>query len=121
MPNCHEIDPLVTPYIDCVLADAERQLVDEHLRRCAPCHSRVAAERVVHALMHARREELCRDGAPPALRSRCASLRAGAPGTHAPGTRAPITHHPTPNTRSWSSRLAPLAMAASLVLVVGGA
>ncbi len=130
MPNCQEIDPLVTPYIDRALADGERQLVDEHLRRCAPCHSRVAAERAVYELMRASRDALCHDAASPALRARCASLGsadgasvglAGVDGHPVPGTRAPSTQHPTPNTRAWSSRLGPLAMAASLVAIVGGA
>jgi anti-sigma factor RsiW len=44
MSKCTSIDPLVTPYVDGELPAAERTLVDEHLHRCPPCLSRVAAE-----------------------------------------------------------------------------
>jgi anti-sigma factor RsiW len=126
MLNCDALDPLVTPYVDGQLADAERRAVDEHLRACAPCHSRVAAERAVSALIHDRKEALAASCcASASLHARCSDVAhspsrpaardAGAsvtPGTHAaPGfSRSP-----------WASRLAPLAAAASLVLIVGGA
>ena len=42
MPNCQAIDHLVTPFVDGELPDAERRRVEEHLRACPPCHSRVA-------------------------------------------------------------------------------
>jgi anti-sigma factor RsiW len=117
MPNCQAIDPLVTPYVDHELPDADRLRVDAHLRACAPCHSRVAAEQAVRNLVHARQVGLCR-AAPPFLRAKCSKIAAeakahAAPGTVAPGPLAPRT--------SWTSRLAPVAMAASLVTVVGGA
>lgn len=120
MPNCQAIDPLVTPYVDRELPDADRQRVDEHLRVCAPCHSRVAAEQAVRDLVHARQPGLCR-AAPSFLRAKCSKIVAeahAAPGTVAPGTRAAGTLAPR---ASWTSRLAPIAMAASLVTVVGGA
>jgi anti-sigma factor RsiW len=122
MPNCQAIDPLVTPYVDRELPDADRQSVDEHLRVCAPCHSRVAAEQAVRNLVQARQRGLCR-AAPPFLRAKCSKIAAqvnayAAPGTLAPGTGAPGTLAPR---ASWTSRLAPMAMAASLVTVVGGA
>jgi anti-sigma factor RsiW len=122
MPNCQAIDPLVTPYVDRELPDADRQRVDEHLRVCAPCHSRVAAEQAVRDLVHARQLGLCR-AAPPFLRAKCSKMAAEAkahaePGTLAPRTVAPRTFVPR---TSWTSRLAPMAMAASLVTVVGGA
>jgi anti-sigma factor RsiW len=117
MPNCRAIDPLITPYVDRELPDADRQRVDEHLRVCAPCHSRVAAEQAVRDLVHARQLGLCH-AAPPLLRAKCSKIAAeakvhAAPDTVAPGTLA--------RRSSWASRLAPMAMAASLVTVVGGA
>src|SRR5205823_6076121 len=74
MHNCQSIDPLVTPFVDGQLAPADAQAVDEHLGVCAPCHSRVAAERAVHDLMRARRATLCKADAPDALHHRCASF-----------------------------------------------
>ena len=49
MSNCRDIDPLVTPYVDRELPEADRQAMDEHLRRCPPCHSRVVAEQALLA------------------------------------------------------------------------
>src|SRR5262245_24349055 len=76
MPNCNcqSLDDLVTPYIDGELADADRRAVDEHLRRCPPCQSRVAAERAVHDLCRARPTALGMTRAPEALRGACQRL-----------------------------------------------
>src|SRR5438093_3916051 len=74
MRNCQSIDPLVTPYVDRELPDSDRQAVDEHLRACPPCHSRVAAEEAVRNLVHARQPALHARVAPPALRAKCAAL-----------------------------------------------
>ena len=115
MPNCRVIDPLVTPYIDGELSHADRDLVAEHLRACPPCHSRVAAEQAVRALIRAQRTTLASPCASPALRAKCAELAREKP----PGA--------TENARRfrgatlWATRLTPVALAASLVLVVGGA
>src|SRR5678816_4638247 len=73
MPSCSAIDPLVTPYIDGELAPADRALLEEHLRRCAPCRSRVVAEQSVRELMRERKPVLCREHAPAILRSHCAA------------------------------------------------
>lgn len=111
MPNCTSIDPLVTPYVDGEIGPANRQLVDEHLRVCPPCHSRVAAEQAVRRLIYARKEALSGACASPALRARCAAARA----VRGAGWVRPLL------TSTWRTRLAPLALAASLVLVVAGA
>src|SRR3954454_22763231 len=74
MHNCASIDPLVTPFVDGHLAPAEHRAVEDHLRLCPPCHSRVAAERAVHDLVRERRATLCRSEAPDALHLRCAEL-----------------------------------------------
>jgi anti-sigma factor RsiW len=147
MHNCDSLDPLVTPFVDDALPDADRRAVEAHLRVCPPCHSRVTAERAVHELLHARRATLCRTVAPDALHFRCADLAktaegaaAGAAktaenprtttqnlGTRTPnlgtgtqnlGTRTPNAERRTPN--PFFSRLGPAALAASLVMVVGG-
>jgi anti-sigma factor RsiW len=115
MPNCRTIDPLVTPYVDRELPDADRRVVDEHLHVCAPCHSRVVAEQAVRNLVHARQPEL-HTVAPPLLHTKCAHLAAQ---LKIDATSASSRAASPP--RSWTSRLAPMAMAASLVTVVGGA
>jgi anti-sigma factor RsiW len=136
MPNCQNLDPLVTPYVDGELAGAERTFVEEHLRACPPCHSRVAAEQAVRDLIHTCQPALKHDCASPALRSRCAlfaALKAGG------GSASDVVRPPSRLWRfgaprrideggaavglpsSWRARLTPFALAASLVVVVGGA
>ena len=68
MPNCTFIDPLVTPYVDGELPAADRNLVAEHVRVCAPCHSRIAAERAVRVLIHARKTALTATCAPRSMK-----------------------------------------------------
>jgi anti-sigma factor RsiW len=107
MSDCTSIDPLITPYVDDDIDVTGRRRVDEHVRRCPPCHSRVAAERAVRTLMRARRAEISRDTASQELRARCLALRAA---RLSAGAASP-----------WRVRMKPLAIAAGLVLVVGGA
>jgi anti-sigma factor RsiW len=107
MSTCTSIDPLVTAYVDGELADGDRTLVDAHLRRCAPCYSRVAAEAAVHELMRARKPALCAEHAPAELRARCSGLAARM--RSAAGGRLART------------RWVPLALAAALVLAVSAA
>jgi anti-sigma factor RsiW len=147
MPNCQTIDPLVTSYVDDELPDVDRELVDHHLRECRPCHARVLAERAVHDLIQARRKALCRPCAPPSLHTRCAghadNARPGQPAasptrdvgaftvpaaigarTEAPRSAAGARAGrwaPAALFRAGRSRVAPLAVAASLVLLVGTA
>ena len=140
MRSCESIDLLVTPYIDRELPDDDRQAVDQHLRACPPCYSRVVAEQAVRDLVHARQPELNKKEAPPSLRARCAALTAGltAPRDHEdvvqPAVIGQVVPLPLPakavQPRSggplsgrpgWTARLAPFALAASLVTVVGGA
>ena len=120
MPNCHTIDPLVTPYIDGELPDADRRAVDEHVRACAPCHSRFLAERAVRELIHTRTTALQTLRAPDALRARCADAARRPAASNAAFARASATP-PASASASVSRRLAPFALAASLVVVVGGA
>jgi anti-sigma factor RsiW len=110
MSDCSSIDPLITPYVDGDIAAAERQRVDAHVRRCPPCHSRVAAEQAVRDLLHVRRTALSTGSASVALRERCTAL--GNANARMPQHRA---------TAAWHARVAPLAFAAALVLAVGGA
>src|SRR5262249_35917317 len=111
MPNCDKIDQLVTPYVDGQLTNADRDAVDQHLRRCPPCDSRVTAEQAVHSLIQERRDALTSTCASSLLRAKCRehARRAGASGSSAGTLRA----------SGWRASLAPLAAAASLVLIVG--
>ena len=110
MSKCAFIDPLVTPYVDGVLPAGDRNLVDEHLGACAPCRGRVLAERAVRDVLTTRRASICVDHAPRELRARCQSLSEFISGASC-ATRVP----------AWRARLAPLALAATLVLIVGAA
>jgi anti-sigma factor RsiW len=111
MPKCAFIDPLVTPYVDGELPAGDRGRVDEHLGLCAACRGRVLAERAVRDVLTARRASIGGDQAPRELRARCQSLAASISTTSAPATRATFI----------PARLAPLALAATLVLIVGAA
>jgi anti-sigma factor RsiW len=131
MPNCSLIDPLVTPYVDGELPAAERELVAAHVRVCAPCHSRVAAEQAVRTLIQARKSSLSAIRAPESLRTRCADaakLESLRPPNRVNDIVGPTPAAPRVDRRfagasavPWQTRVAPLALAASLVLVVGGA
>ena len=127
MSKCTSIDPLVTPYVDGELPAAERTLVDEHLHRCPPCHSRVAAESAVRSLMRARKPGLTAQRASASLRAQCSGLVNGRDDASAVGLRPGVApSSPTRAIRAWWSapwhlRVVPLALTASLVLLVGGA
>ncbi|HEX4348582.1 MAG TPA: zf-HC2 domain-containing protein [Vicinamibacterales bacterium] len=116
MPKCSYIDSLVTPYVDGELPPADRTAVDQHMDKCPPCRGRLLAERAIRGALAARRSVLCSEHAPAALRARCAKIgqegRDGQDGRAALHAAAPVT---------WRSRLAPLSLAAALVLVVAGA
>jgi anti-sigma factor RsiW len=115
MPNCHTIDPLVTPFIDGELPDSDLRAVEEHLRVCPPCHSRVVAEREVQKLVRARVPALNKTEAPDALHAKCWELARLTPRAADAASRAVTPPVGVPK------RLVPYALAASLVLVVGGA
>jgi anti-sigma factor RsiW len=127
MSKCTSIDPLVTPYIDGELPTAQRTLVDEHLHRCPPCHSRVAAESAVRNLMRARKPGLTALRASVSLHAQCSGLASGRGDASAARLRPGVA----PASRAgairawwnapWHLRVVPLALTASLVLLVGGA
>ncbi len=104
MSECEHVDAFVTPYVDGEIGDPDRERIERHLRACPPCRRRVQAEGSIHALLRERREALLGDAAPPALRARCLAARTVL------GSSA-----------RWSARLVPLALAASLVAIVGAA
>jgi anti-sigma factor RsiW len=119
MPKCSLIDPLVTPYVDGELPQADRQALEQHLQACPPCHRRVRAERAMHDLMQAHKTSLRHDGAPPVLRAACAKLAATAATDS--GRRSVARPGFWPGRFAGVRRFEPLAIAALIVLLVGGA
>jgi len=116
MSECSSIDPLVTPYVDGELPGSDREAVARHLRACPPCRARVVVEQAVRDLVRARQPALQRDRAPDLLRAKCAALSGRAiPGR--PGAAASTRGGPA--AAAWR-RLAPIALAATLVLAVAG-
>jgi anti-sigma factor (TIGR02949 family) len=101
MPSCREFDQLVTPYVDGEATAAQKAVVDAHMRACPPCRQRAAIEAAARESVRTR---LCRPTAPEQLRTRCLAA----------ATQNRIS--------TWTSRFTPasLAMAAALVIVVGG-
>ena len=71
MRDCAAIDRLATPYVDGELSPAERAAIEQHIRVCAPCHSRIGAERAVRELLHTRKPGLNAPCAPAALKAKC--------------------------------------------------
>jgi anti-sigma factor RsiW len=111
MPDCTSIDSLITPYVDGDIGAPERRLVDEHVHACAPCYSRLTAERAVFELMKTRRGELAGDTASMALRDRCEALR----------RRSSAAAAGVGSVKAWRTRLVPLAVAAGVVAAAGSA
>jgi hypothetical protein len=103
MHDCQHIEAFVTPYVDAVLDPADAERVARHLGECRVCRGRVHEEQAVRALIAARRPTLTSTELPTSLRSRCTLLAAAGAST------------------AWRARLGPLALAASVVIGVGGA
>jgi anti-sigma factor RsiW len=112
MSKCSQIDPLVTPYVDGELPPGDREAVERHAAACPPCRGRLLAERAVRRVLTDARGSMCGEHASGALRARCAKLAAPLEGQpHAGAMSRP----------SWRARLAPLSLAATLVLIVAAA
>jgi anti-sigma factor RsiW len=124
MSSCSSIDHLITPFVDGEIGESERHLVAGHLALCESCRSRVVAEQVVHDLMRERKPAICAAPAPALLRTRCAAAAARPTAGAVGQSSARVATFPlraTPTAAARRARLAPLAAAASLVLIVGGA
>lgn len=119
MPECSHIDALVTPFVDGALPEGERQTVTRHITVCPACQAKVAVERSIRALMQARRCDLA-PPAPAELKARCSALRGARAAAVAvfPPDRAAIR---VAVLSAWRARLAPYALAATLLLAVTGA
>ncbi|MDO8835828.1 MAG: zf-HC2 domain-containing protein [Vicinamibacterales bacterium] len=100
MKRCSELDTLVTPFVDGEVSPSDRAAVTEHLGACPPCQRRATAEQSARSVVRTHAGELVA-AAPVGLRERCRAASGRSPGRSAV---------------RW-----PLAMAATLVLAVGGA
>lgn len=117
MSSCASVDAFVTPYVDGELPASDRGLVEQHLGVCASCRGRVAAERLARELVVDRRPSL-QCAAPPTLHARCSAAIESA--RTQPAIVSPA--RATPRVRPvWHKRIAPLAAAAALTVVAGGA
>jgi anti-sigma factor RsiW len=120
MPDCSRIDPLVTPFVDGELPQDEQQTLTRHITACPACRGKVLAERAIRSVMQARRAELSGPPAPAALKARCARLDSR-PVLADPSIRSKSPRVPFLRASAWRTRVAPFALAATLLLVVGGA
>jgi anti-sigma factor RsiW len=118
MSDCKRLEELVTPFVDGELPEAECGTVETHLRVCAPCHSRVVAERAVRDLIRQGKAVFDEARAPDSLRAACTSLARPRKG---PITSFGVSPRSAVRRPSWRARLTSIALAASLVLVVAGA
>lgn len=119
MPDCASIDHLITPFVDGELTGAERLALERHLAACWPCRSRVFAERATRRTLREARSVLSADRAPDALRARCTTLAQTLGQPAAGGRRERVWRAGWPAV--WARRVTPLALAATLVIIVGGA
>src|SRR5436305_207911 len=117
MPDCKKLDPFVTPYVDGELESANRAEVDAHLRVCPPCHARVVVEQSVRDLLSARKHAFKETCAPARLRARCAGAARADLKVRTTAEEVVQAFGPA----LWRTHTKPLALAASLVLVVSAA
>lgn len=118
MADCQRFDSLMTPFIDGALADAERGAVERHVGSCPPCRYRVAVEQAARSLLRTHRTALSATRAPAALGALCADLSHRATIETASGEAVAARWA---RATAWRTRFAPFALAASLVLLIGGA
>jgi anti-sigma factor RsiW len=119
MSDCQRLDSFVTPFVDGELPAGDREVIARHLRICAPCASRVAAEQAVRDVIHRNKPAL--ETAPDTLRTACARLAGRDDPSIASAGRSRADRTRDRATFRWRSRLAPVALAASLVLIVAAA
>jgi Putative zinc-finger len=68
--TCHELDRLVTPFIDGECSEEDRTEVLAHLRQCEDCRIRVEAESTAKHVLHAHAAVARTMGVAPAWRPR---------------------------------------------------
>jgi hypothetical protein len=68
--TCHELDQLITPFIDGECTERDRTAVFAHLRQCQGCLARVDAESTAKQVLHAHATVARTMGVEPAWRPR---------------------------------------------------
>ena len=112
MKSCHDVDLIMTAYVDKEVEAAEAAEVDAHLAMCPPCRGRASSEGVARQVLHARATTLV-ERAPSGLKARCIAATASAsPQDERAGGRAGA---PRQRMAGW----VPLSMAATVLLAVG--
>ena len=106
--DCRSVEPMLAPYVDGEAEPRIRAEVEAHIGACPPCRDRVVVERAARDVLHARRDGL-RACATEHLRRRCAAHRTQIQQPVQPAARRSILRQ----------TIMPVAMAASLLLVVG--
>jgi anti-sigma factor RsiW len=104
MADCREIESLLASFVDGEAKPRDCAAVEEHVRACGVCRTRLTSEREMREVLVDRRATL-RGCASEALRRRCELTRPVASAPAIPAHR-----------RAW----VPLSMAATLVLAVAG-
>ncbi len=68
--TCHELDGVVTRFIDGECSEADRTAIVAHLRECGSCRTRVDAESTAKQVLHAHATVARTMGVPPPWRPR---------------------------------------------------
>jgi anti-sigma factor RsiW len=115
MPSsCHEIEPMLTAYVDETAAPGDRDAVEGHLSACPACRVRAEVERGARDLVRQRADRLA-IRASGGLRARCIAAADALPPVI--GSDAVVARGPGgPGAVRW---WLPLSMAAAIVLAVG--
>lgn len=113
--NCGELDDRLAPYVDGEAAPDARRGVDAHLAACPECRRQADRESAARTIVREHRTSLSAT-APDALRARCAAVASSQ--SPVAGSQLPVSS--SQRSRSVLRRWAPLSLAATLLLAVGG-
>ena len=106
MSSCHDLEPLVTAWIDGAATSEQRQAVEAHFKVCPRCQQRADGEGAARELVRTRAPKVLRSDAPPDLKERCRTVCSG--------------YATVATRRRLSARPLRFSMAAAVVLAVGG-
>ncbi len=110
MKSCHDVDAIMTAYVDGESEPQETAAVDAHLAVCPSCRDRATAEQTIRDVIQTRASRLG-DRTSAALKARCVAATPESP--TAPGVQSSQGWYQS--ARGW----VPLSMAATVLLAVG--